>query len=104
MGSCCAVLYAITGYAVSDEQSPVIEFPCDYPIKVFGASGADFREIVLAVFHRHAELADGANVREKQSRNGKYTSFTITIVATGEPQLQAIFEDLKATGRVEMVL
>ena len=89
---------------MSTDQAPVIEFPCDYPIKVFGASGADFRELVLEVFHRHAELAEGDNVREKQSRNGRYTSFTITIVATGEPQLQAIFEDLKATGRVEMVL
>jgi len=28
----------------------------------------------------------------------------LTIVATGEPQLKALFEDLKASGRVHMVL
>jgi putative lipoic acid-binding regulatory protein len=28
----------------------------------------------------------------------------LTIVATGEPQLKALFEELKASGRVHMVL
>lgn len=40
----------------------------------------------------------------KTSRNGKYMSVTVVIHATGEPQLQALFEDLKASGRIQMVL
>ena len=41
---------------------------------------------------------------ERFSANGRFMSLTVTIVATGPAQLQALFEELKATGRVHMVL
>ena len=38
------------------------------------------------------------------SRNGRFQSLRVTITATGNDQLQALFASLKATGRVHMVL
>jgi hypothetical protein len=43
-------------------------------------------------------------VTVNNSRNGRFCSVRLTMVATGEPQLQALFNELKASGRVHMVL
>ena len=88
-----------------DEQPPKIEFPCeDYPIKVMGPAAPDFKQAILAIIKRHAPELDESTATVKASAKGNYLSLGIKILATGEPQLQAIFEDLKASGRVSMVL
>jgi putative lipoic acid-binding regulatory protein len=83
---------------------PKIEFPCEYPIKVLGRSGEQFSEVVLAVFERHAPGYDEETIVVKASSKGTFTSLTVTIIATGPDQLQALHEDLMATGVVQMVI
>lgn len=89
---------------MSEQEPPKIEFPCDYPIKVLGRSSEAFRGIILDVFERHAPGFDQAGIQVKDSAKGTFTSLTITITATGEDQLQALHEDLMATGHVQMVI
>ena len=89
---------------MSEQEPPKIEFPCDYPIKVLGRSSEAFRGIILGVFERHAPGFDQAGIQVKDSAKGTFTSLTITITATGEDQLQALHEDLMATGHVKMVI
>jgi putative lipoic acid-binding regulatory protein len=81
-----------------------IEFPCDYPIKVLGKEHERFREAVLSVVARHDAEFCRDRVQEKNSSQGNYVSLTVWIKATGESQLKNLFEDLKATGLVTMVL
>lgn len=85
-------------------KAPAIEFPCDYPIKVFGKEHGLFRETVLAVVGRYDADFCRDRVQEKKSAKGTYVSITIWITATGELQIKGLFEDLKATGLVTMVL
>ena len=88
-----------------DEKPPKIEFPCpDYPIKVMGPTSPDFKQAMLAIIKRHAPNLDESTATLKSSAKGNYLSLSLKILATGEPQLQAMFEDLKASGRVSMVL
>ena len=89
---------------MSDPEAPKIEFPCEYPIKVMGYACREFHEHVLDVMSRHAPGYDQTAVTVRDSRNGRFQSITVTIIATGEPQLQAIFEDLKVSEHVQMVL
>ncbi len=89
---------------MSQQDPPKIEFPCEYPIKVLGRQSTDFRALVLDVMSRHAGDIDDAKVTERPSGKGTFVSVTVTITATGKDQLDAIFADLKATGRVQMVL
>lgn len=89
---------------MSEPNTPKIEFPCDYAIKVIGNAAPDFREFVVGVVVQHAPELRESDVTVKDSRNGRFCSVRLTIVATGEPQLQALFEELKASGRVHMVL
>lgn len=88
-----------------DPQPPKIEFPCeDYPVKVVRDSDDRVHEFVLEVMRRHVPDLDEERITQRESRNGKFTSVTFFIVATGEPQLRALFEELKAHPSVHMVL
>ncbi|MBA1264832.1 DUF493 domain-containing protein [Stutzerimonas sp. NM35] len=91
--------------STSDTQAPKIEFPCErYPIKVIGEAGEGFREAVVEVIRRHAPDFDETTLVIRDSRNGRFLSVQVLITATGVEQLQAIHVDLRATGRVQMVL
>lgn len=89
---------------MSTQEAPKIEFPCDYPLKVVGRADEDFRQVVLDVIEVHAPGFDQTTVTLQDSSKGRFQSVRVTITATGEPQLKSIFEDLKATGRVQMVI
>lgn len=89
---------------MTDVKAPKIEFPCDYAIKVIGNAAPDFSEFVVGIVERHAPGVDTSTVTVNDSRNGRFCSVRLTMQATGEPQLQALFEELKASGRVHMVL
>ncbi|BAU72427.1 DUF493 domain-containing protein [Metapseudomonas furukawaii] len=88
-----------------DVQAPKIEFPCErYPIKVIGDAGDGFADLVIEVIQRHAPGFDASTLVVRDSRNGRFLSVQVLITATSVDQLQAIHIDLRATGRVHMVL
>ncbi|KAA1188522.1 DUF493 domain-containing protein [Pseudohalioglobus sediminis] len=89
---------------MTDQDPPKIEFPCEYPIKVLGRSSEQFRVIVLEVFERHAPGFDEQGITVRDSAKGTFTAMTVTITATGKDQLQALHQDLMATGHVQMVI
>lgn len=89
---------------MADVETPKIEFPCEYPIKVMGYACGEFHEHVHAVMLKHAPGFDAEAVVVRDSRNGRFQSITVIITATGEAQLQAIFEELKLCAHVQMVL
>lgn len=89
---------------MSEQEPPKIEFPCAYPIKVLGRSVPEFETAVLEVFERHAPGFEEESIVWKASSKGTFTSVTITITATGEPQLVSLHQDLMDTGLVQMVI
>lgn len=87
-----------------EQEPPKIEFPCDYPIKVLARTADDLHEAIFEVFERHAPGFDRETVTARASSKGTFTSITITIIATGPDQLEALHQSLLATGRVQMVI
>ncbi|TDO16596.1 MULTISPECIES: HP0495 family protein [Halomonas] len=83
---------------------PKITFPCDYPIKVVGDAAEDFAASVCQVVIRHDPAFDARAIEVVPSRHGRFQSVRLSIRATGESQLKALFVELKATGRVHMVI
>lgn len=90
--------------ATQTPEAPKIEFPCQYPIKVIGSAGEGFTELVVSIVERHAPGFDAACIDVRDSSNGRFLSLRMEIHATGAEQLQALHAELKATGRVHMVL
>jgi putative lipoic acid-binding regulatory protein len=85
-------------------EPPKIKFPCDYPIKVVGDAAPDYKQFVLEIIKRHAPDVDEEKVSIRLSNNNNYYALTVYIRATGEAQIKMIFEELKISGRVKMVL
>ncbi|MFC0267892.1 HP0495 family protein [Kushneria aurantia] len=86
------------------QEAPVIEFPCDYAIRIVGNNDVEFERDMLDIVERFSPELDRSRVTHRDSRSGKYRSLHVTLWATGEAQLNELFEALKATGRVQMVL
>lgn len=85
-------------------RPPRIEFPCEYPIAVVGEAAVDFRAMVETIVERHAPGFPRERTTVRESGGGRWVSVRLTIRATGEAQLAALFAELKGTGRVQTVL
>lgn len=85
-------------------EASLIEYPCDFPIKILGHTRAGFAQAVLEVVQRHAPDFDGSAMEMKASKRGKYLSITCVIRATSREQLDALYRELCAHPMVVMVL
>jgi putative lipoic acid-binding regulatory protein len=85
----------------SDE---LFRFPCDFPIKVMGRESESFRSLTLAIVERHAGPIPPAQITERPSAKGNFVSMTYTIRAESRAQLDAIYQDLTASGVVLVAL
>lgn len=85
-------------------EETLLEFPCDFPIKVMGAAGDDFDSLVVQIVRKHVEdIREGA-VKTRMSRDNNFMSVTVTITATSKQQLDNIYLELSAHERVKMTL
>jgi putative lipoic acid-binding regulatory protein len=86
------------------ENESLIEYPCDFPIKVLGRTQAGFAQEVLGIVRAHAPDFDGATLQMKPSKHGKYLSVTCVVRATSREQLDALYRELCDHPMVIMVL
>lgn len=89
---------------MSQPEPPKIEFPCEYPVKILGRQCDHFETTIFAIVEAHAPGFDRQQISRKISREGTFCSLTITITATGEPQLAAMHQELMDSGLVNMVI
>jgi len=85
-------------------EDSLIEFPCDFPIKMMGHDTPDFRATARSLVERHAGPLADDRIQAAQSRTGRFVSITITIHARSREQLDAIYQDLTAHDDVLMAL
>jgi uncharacterized protein len=82
----------------------LLEFPCEFPIKMMGRDQPEFRDAAFEVIERHAGAVDDEFVRVSSSRQGNFLSITVTITATSQEQLDNIYRDLSAHEQILVAL
>ncbi len=82
----------------------LLEFPCDFPLKIMGASDPGFAQNVAAIVIKHAPDFDPAVMEMRPSKAGNYLSLTCTIRAVSQQQLDALYRELTAHPMVKVVL
>ena len=82
----------------------LIEYPCEFPLKIFGQQQAGFAQAVMEVTCKHDPGFTAASMEMRASKNARYISLTCTIRATSREQLDAIYQDLCDHPMVVMVL
>lgn len=85
-------------------RTTLLEFPCEFPIKIMGARVDDFAQTVLGVVLRHAPDFDAAAMQMRPSSKGNYLSITCTVNATSQAQLDALYVELSSHPLVKVVL
>jgi uncharacterized protein len=86
------------------EQETLLEFPCDFPLKIMGETRDGFAEAIMEVVRQHAPDFDAANMEMRASSGGKYISLTCTVTATSRPQLDNLYRALTSHPWVKVVL
>jgi putative lipoic acid-binding regulatory protein len=89
---------------MTEERTTLLEFPCEFPIKIMGARVDDFAQVVLEVVLTHAPDFDAATMQMRPSAKGNYLAITCTVNATSQAQLDALYRELSSHPMVKVVL
>ena len=84
----------VTKQTTKSEEETLIEFPCEFPVKVMGAAIPEFHTAIHRIAKSHAPDFNESKTTQNVSKTGKYVSLTITINAVDKLQLDAIYKDL----------
>ena len=89
---------------MNEHQETLLEFPCDFPLKVMGIADDALSPTVVSIVQKHAPEFDASSMEIRSSSGGKYTSLTCTITVTSKPQLDALYRELSGHPMVKVVL
>jgi putative lipoic acid-binding regulatory protein len=87
-----------------DESENLLEFPCQFPIKVMGRDQAGFEAHVLELISTHVGEITPDNVVVRGSRNGNFLAITVMIQATSREQLDNVYRALTANQLILYVI
>ncbi len=86
------------------EKDTLLEFPCEFPLKVMGATQEGFAEEILRVVTIHVPDFDATRMEMRASSGGNYISLTCTVTATSKEQLDNLYRALTSHPMVKVVL
>jgi len=89
---------------VINTKKDIFNFPCNYPIKVFGINQLDFEKTVCNIVEIHTGKLHANQITIKYSSKDKYISLTVRILATNRQQLDSINQDLQSCPLVSYIL
>lgn len=90
--------------AMSNNDETLLEFPCDFPIKVMGEASDAFVEEVWELVRIHAPEIERDQLTVRNSSSARYMAVTVVINAQSQEQLDNLYRELTACERVVMAL
>ena len=85
-------------------EDTLLEFPCDFPIKIMGAATDEFRSLAIGIITRHFGEPAAGDIEERPSSGGRYLGITITVEALSKAQLDAVYVELTSCRQVLVAL
>ena len=89
---------------VTNTKEDIFNFPCEYPIKIFGENQPEFQKTICNIVETHTGKLHANQTTIKHSSKSKYISLTVRIIATSRQQLDAINQDLQSCPLVSYLL
>jgi uncharacterized protein len=87
-----------------NHQKPLLQFPCDFTIKVFGLANDTFEMTALDCIRKHAAFSGETAIKNRHSSDGKYLALTVTVHVESQAQLDAIYRELTSNPQILMAL
>tara|TARA_R110002110_G_scaffold415809_1_gene656468 strand:- start:4633 stop:4905 length:273 start_codon:yes stop_codon:yes gene_type:complete len=86
------------------KSSSKLSFPCKFTFKIIGLANDQFEGEVVGILNRHfPQMGEGA-ITLRDSKNKKYLSYSVTIDAQSQAQLDAAYTDLSKNPKILFVL
>ncbi len=83
---------------------PLIDFPCDFAIKVMGETHETFASTMVSTIQTVEPTFSAERVQMRASSGGKYISLTCTVYVVSQSQLDDIYRLLSAHPLVKFAL
>ena len=88
----------------SPSTDSLIEYPCDFPIKVMGEQVDGFVDAMLMIVRNFDPEWRNDRMTQRPSSAGKYLGLTLTVRATSREQLDELYRTLSTHPMVKVVL
>jgi len=85
------------------KKEALLNFPCEFLIKVFGNNTDQFEMEVITLIRKHTQLKEDA-ITNRLSKDQKYLALTVKIDAQSREQLDDIYRELSSSPLVLMAL
>lgn len=95
---------APTPSAGTPRQESLIEYPCQFPIKVMGEKVDGLVHAITHIAEQFDPAFDASTIELRESKGGKYLGVTVTIKATSREQLDELYRTLSTHPMVKVVL
>lgn len=89
---------------VGNPEETLVEFPCDFLIKIMGETTDDFANTMVTLIQAHASTFDASKVDMRASSGGRYLSLSCNVYVTNKMQLDNIYHSLSQHPLVKFVL
>ncbi len=89
---------------MDDENTPIVEYPINFPLRVIGMDEIDFEEFVIEIVRRHVPELLEENIISRLSSGNKYRSVSFQFIAESREQVDALYAELSSHKRVLMIL
>ncbi len=85
-------------------KKTLLEFPCEFPLKIIGKVSPTFLAEIAAIIRMHYPLTPDSAITAHLSEQGNYQSITAVILALDQATLDALYQDLSRHPNIQMVL
>ena len=87
----------------ADTES-LIDYPCDFPIKVMGPNEPGFVYAMVFLARQFDPDWQEASLERRESKGGKYLGLTLTLHVLSREQLDEVYRTLSSHPLVKVVL
>lgn len=88
---------------MTNDQS-LMEFPCDFLIKIIGKNSSEFARDITSIIHSHFPKTPADLIQGKPSQQGNYLAISATIHALDQISIDALYLELTKHPDIKMVL
>lgn len=86
------------------QQPSLLEFPCDFILKIIGRNQLGFDSLILDIVQNHYPKIDANAVKFTPSASANYLSISVTVPAQNQAELDALYRKLSSIPEVITVL
>ncbi|NPV77971.1 MAG: DUF493 domain-containing protein [Anaerolineae bacterium] len=89
---------------MSTPPEDILQFPCEFPLRIIGKNEDDFEEFAIAFVREFVPSLQTNGVHSRLSNGGTYISITMTFTAESREQVDALYQAMTGHKRILFAL